>query len=50
MEDTLDIWGFVIMGVFGLIWLIARKKHNELATFSTLMFGVGTGIVIGAIG
>lgn len=46
----MDTWGFAIMGAFGLVWLIARKKHNGLATFSTLMFGIGAGIVIGAIG
>ena len=45
----MDLWGFIIIGVSLLTWLITRKRNNKLASFATLSLGVGIGIVAGAI-
>ena len=45
----MDTWGLLIMLVFGIVWLFTKKRANKWASFSTLMFGVGAGIVVGAV-
>ena len=46
----MDTWGFLVILIFGVVWLVTRKKSNKWASFATLMVGVGAGIVVGAIG
>src|SRR3990172_3678144 len=48
-EETLDIWGFIIIGVSLLAWIITRKRYNKSASFFLLTRGVGIGIVAGAV-
>jgi len=45
----LDIWGFIIIGVSLLAWIITRKRYNKSASFFLLTLGVGIGIVAGAV-
>lgn len=45
----MDTWGLLIMFVFGIAWLVTRKRNNRFSSFSTLMFGFGAGIIVAAV-
>ena len=45
----MDFWGIALIIIFGVVWLVARKRQNKLASFAVLMVGVGIGILVGAI-
>lgn len=46
----MDTWGFLLILIFGIVWLFTRKRSNKWASFAMLMVGVGVGIIVGALG
>jgi len=46
----MDTWGFLLAGIGAVLWLFTRKRSNKWASFATLLFGVGVGIIVGAVG
>jgi hypothetical protein len=49
MEGIVDTWGFVIIGVSVILYFLTRKNHQKLAQWFLLTFGIGIGLVIGAV-
>lgn len=46
----MDVYGIFIAILGILVWLYGRGKKPRLATFGMWIFGVGCGIIIGAVG
>lgn len=45
----MDTWGFLIIIIGAAIYLLSRKGSQNMKEFGILVFGVGLGLVIGAI-
>lgn len=45
----MDTWGFLLIILGAIIYLVAKKKSRGWADAGILFFGIGLGIVIGAI-
>jgi hypothetical protein len=46
----MDTWGFVLIGIGGLTWLISSRRNEKLAAWARAFFFIGVGIVIGSVG
>jgi len=46
----MDTYGFLLIAISIVLYLLARKTNPRLAAFFLWTSGVGTGIVAGAIG
>lgn len=46
----MDTWGFALVGLGGLAWLISSRRSEKLVSWARAFFFIGIGILIGAFG